>query len=105
MMGIRFIRRRSMRSTGRGISEGGMSGRGGWGRRESTTGMGKGIVGRVEGAERRVLRRGERLGGAVRRGQVVVGKGIVGRIEGAESQWTVEWAEGAQSAGTVLRGK
>ena len=88
-----------------------MSGSGGWGRRESTTGMGKGIVGRVEGAERRVLRREERLGGensvggAIRRGRVVVGKGMVGRIEGAERQWTVEWAEGAQSAGTVLRGK
>ena len=42
MMGVRGIRRRGMRSTGRCISEGGVSGRGGWGRRESTTWVGRG---------------------------------------------------------------
>ena len=55
-----------MRSTERGVSEGGVSGRGGWGRRENTTGwveVGKGTVGRVKGAERLVLRRGECLRG------------------------------------------
>ena len=82
-----------MRSTGRGITEGGPSWRGRWGRRDSSTGwveVSKGKVGRVEGSKRLVLRRGERLGGedgtrgTVRRGWVEVDKGMVGRVEGAE---------------------
>ena len=65
--------------------------------------MGKGKVGRVEGAKRLVLWRGERLGGedgtggTVRRGWVEVGKGKVGRVEGQNA-----WYYGG---GSVLEGK